>query len=98
MRCGRNPGATSSPTTNDWTTAKEPEGYVWGTNWSLAYPGIRAIRDSAQAAEWSRKLGKQMYETTLETDRFFLRLIFHSLRSRKISDRSDTVSQVIHPL
>ena len=54
-----------------WTTAKEPDGDVRGTNWSLAYPGIRAIRNSAQAAEWSRKLGKQKYETTLEADRFF---------------------------
>jgi hypothetical protein len=81
-----------------WTSAKEPEGYVWGTNWSLAYPGIRAVRDSATAAEWSRRLGKEMFEATLETDRFFLRLIFHSIRSRKISDKSGTISQVIHPL
>lgn len=21
-----------------WVSAKEPDGYVWGTNWSLAYP------------------------------------------------------------
>jgi hypothetical protein len=34
-----------------WTSAKEPDGYVWGTKWSLAYPGIRAIRDSCQASE-----------------------------------------------
>src|SRR5712664_3502834 len=81
-----------------WTSAKEPDGYVWGTNWSLAYPGIRAIRDSAQAAEWSRRLGKQMFETTLETDRFFLRLIFHSIRARKIGEMSGTISRIIIPL
>ena len=81
-----------------WVSAKEPDGYVWGTNWSLAYPGIRAIRDSAQAAEWSRRLGKPVFETTLETDRFFLRLIFHSIRSRKIDDRFDTVCHVVHPI
>ena len=81
-----------------WTSAKEPDGYVWGTNWSLAYPGIRAVRDSVEAAEWSRRLGKQMYETTLETDRFFLRLIFHSVRSRKISEKSETISRAIHRL
>jgi hypothetical protein len=49
----------------------EPDGYVWGTNWSVAYPGLRAVPDSAQAAEWSRRLGKQMFEATLATDRFF---------------------------
>jgi len=81
-----------------WVSAGEPEGYVWGTNWSLAYPGIRAIPDSANAVEWRRRLGRPMFEATLETDRFFLRLIFHSIRSRKINDRFDTVSQGMVPL
>src|ERR1700722_11725978 len=81
-----------------WVEAKEPEGYVWGTNWSLAYPGFIAIRDSANAAEWSRRLGKPMFEATLETDCFFLRLIFYSIHSRKTADKSDTVSQVVVPL
>jgi hypothetical protein len=83
---------------NRWINAGEPGGYVWGTSWSLAYPGIRANRDSAEAAEWSRRIGKPMYETTLETDLFFLRLIFHSIRTRKVGDSADTVSQVIVPL
>jgi hypothetical protein len=81
-----------------WITAKQPDGYVWGTNWSLAYPGLRAVPDSAQAANWSRRLGKEMFEATLATDRFSLRLIFHSLRWRKISDKSETVSKVVIPL
>jgi|SRR5579864_6299378 len=80
-----------------WTSAHEPEGYVWGTNWSLAYPGLRAVPESAQAAEWSGRLGKEMFEGTLETDRFILRLIFHSLRSRKISEDVQTISQGMHP-
>src|SRR5216683_5457042 len=58
-----------------------------GTNWSLAYPGIRATRDSVQAAEWSRRLDKQMFKISLETDRFFLRLVFHSIRSRKVAEK-----------
>jgi hypothetical protein len=77
-----------------WTGAKEPAGYVWGTNWSNAYPGFRAVTDSVDAAAWSRRLGKPMFETTLETDRFLLRLVFHSLHSRKLNDRTDTISQV----
>jgi len=39
-----------------------------------------------------------MFEITLETDRFFLRLIFHSIHSRKLSDRSQTISQAVFPL
>ena len=82
----------------EWIRAKEPDGYLWGTNHSFAFPGIQAIRDSAIAAEWSRRLGKEMFEVTLETDLFFLRLIFHSIRSRKMNEKTDTVDQVIIPL
>jgi hypothetical protein len=81
-----------------WSGAGEPEGYVWGTNWSNAYPGLHAVRGSVRAVEWSGRLGKPMFETTLETDRFFLRLIFHSLRVRKISEKTDTISQIHHRL
>jgi hypothetical protein len=81
-----------------WTSAGEPDGYVWGTNWSVAYPGFRAALESAQAAEWSRRLGKQMFEITLETDRLFLRLVFHSIHSRRTSEKHETISQVIHRL
>jgi hypothetical protein len=81
-----------------WVNAKEPGGYVWGVNWSSAYPGIQAIRESVLASEWSGRLGKEMFEVTLETELFFLRLIFHSIRSRKISNKTDTISQVIVPL
>ena len=76
---------------------REPEGYVWGTNWSLADPGFQAVPDSARAARWSRRLGQQTFLTTLGTDRFLLRLVYHSIRSRKTSEEHDTVSQVIHP-
>ena len=78
-----------------WTSAKEPEGYVWGTNWSLAYPGITVIHDSPSAGEWGKRLGKQMFEVTLETDRFLLRLIFHSVRWQKVSEKCGTISQAI---
>jgi hypothetical protein len=81
-----------------WLDAKEPGGYVWGANCSFAYPGIQAFHKSALASEWSRRLGKEIFEVTLETDLFFLRLIFHSIHWRKISDKTDTVSQVIVPL
>jgi hypothetical protein len=81
-----------------WTGAGEPDGYVWGTNWSLVYPGLPAVPDSAEAADWSKRLSKQMFETTLATDRFSLRLIFHSVRSRKTSDEYKTISQVLRRL
>lgn len=81
-----------------WRSSCEPEGYVWGTNWSNAYPGITAVEESTIAKEWEGRLGKSMYEITLETDRFFLRLIFHSIKSEKISDDTSTISKVTIPL
>jgi hypothetical protein len=41
-----------------WTRAGEPDGHVWGTNCSLAYPGLRAVLDSGEAASWTRRIGK----------------------------------------
>ena len=81
-----------------WEAAGEPSGYVWGTNWSLAYPGLTVERNSRRAKSWSRRLGRPMFEVTLETDRFWLRLLFHGLNWRKIDDRTEPVSRVVIPL
>lgn len=82
----------------DWELSKDMEGYIWGTNWSLAYPGITALIDDEEAAKWGRQIGRPMYAATLETDRFNLRLIFHSLRSEMVADDTSLIKQVIHPL
>ena len=81
-----------------WQEAGEPEGYVWGTEWSMAYQGLTAIEDSELAREWTERLQRPMFELTLETDRFFLKAIFHSVRSRKLNDSTSLVSRVIIPL
>lgn len=81
-----------------WLNAGEPDGYVWGANWSNAYPGLAAVEPSTVAAEWSERLGKPMHEATLETEQFLLRLVFHSIRSRKLSDDVGVISQTIFPL
>ena len=80
-----------------WLAAGEPDGYVWGTNWSLAFPGLVAVRESKEAADWARRVGHEMYEATLESDRVFLSLVFHSIRSRRLNDDSSTVDHVIIP-
>ncbi len=81
-----------------WLGAGEPDGYVWGTCWSLAWPGIRAIEPSAKAADWANRLRSPMYEAEIETDRFRINLIFNSLRWAKVSDETSTVSSVVIPL
>lgn len=81
-----------------WEAAGSPEGYVWGANWSLAYPGIKAIEPSAIADDWSQRLGHPMYEAELTTNQFRLALVFHEIRTQRIDDRTDLISQVIIPL
>jgi hypothetical protein len=80
-----------------WRSAGEPSGFVWGTNWSMAYPGIEAPEDSVEAANWTRRLGKQMHAMSLETERFRIALVFHDVRVRRVSDDTGTVSQAIIP-
>lgn len=82
----------------DYEASKDMDGYVWGTNWSLAYPGITAIIDDDEAEAWAQRVGHPMYAATLETDRFTLRLIFHSIRSEMRAEDTSLVKQVIHPL
>jgi len=81
-----------------WEAAGEPDGYVFGTNWSLAYSGFSAVNDSALAAEWASKVGYPMFAANLQTDRFNLTLIFHDARLEQLGAETSTVSQVVHPL
>ncbi|WP_148041381.1 YxiG-like protein [Rufibacter immobilis] len=81
-----------------WEKHKEPDGFVWGTNWSLAYPGFEEIKDSEKANDWSKRLGKQMKESKLETNSFEITLIHEEWNLKKINDSSSLIRQVIIPL
>ena len=80
-----------------WERAGEPEGYVWGVNWSLAYPGLRAIVPSAKADMWGHRFGRPMYEAELATNQFTLRLVFHDIRTERLDDHTDLISRVMIP-
>jgi hypothetical protein len=81
-----------------WEAAGTPDGYVWGSNWSLAYPGLDAPDNNPVAEAWTARLGRQMYAASVETDRFKLTIIFHSARARKLSDDCSVVGSVLNPL
>jgi hypothetical protein len=80
-----------------WRAAGEPSGYVWGVNYSDAYPGPKYIHDSSLAAEWSRRLGKLMHEVVIETNGHNVRIIFHDVSIRKIA-RGDPRTRELEPL
>jgi hypothetical protein len=80
-----------------WQAAGEPEGYVFGTGWSLAWPGMSNLQATAEAQDWSRRLQRPMQSVTIETDRFRMSLVFSEVRHRKLSDETGVVRQsVIH--
>ena len=81
-----------------WIAAGEPKGYVWGVNWSMAYPGPSYVPDSPRAAEWSARLGQVMHEAIIETNAFRLRLVFHSLSVERTGDEVSVYDQVTIPL
>jgi hypothetical protein len=81
-----------------WEAAGKPDGYVWGTNWSLAYPGLDVPDNDPIAARWSQRLGKPMFSVAIETDRFRLSIVFHDVRTRKLSEDDSTIRQVLIPL
>jgi hypothetical protein len=81
-----------------WQASGEPEGYVFGTDWSLAYPGIETLPASPNAEDWSRRLQRPMCSASIETDRFRISLIFSDVRHRKLSDEIGVVRKVLLPL
>jgi hypothetical protein len=78
-----------------WTASGEPEGYVFGTDWSLAYPGISILFGSPEAQDWSRRLQRPMYSASVTTDRFCISLVFSEARHRKLSEEVGVVRQVV---
>ena len=72
---------------NEWLAAGEPDGWVWGTCWSGAYPGLRYIDNSPRAKELSERIGKQMHEVIIETDAFDIWIVFYDFTVTKLNDR-----------
>ena len=77
-----------------WEKAGAPEGFVWGTNWSMAYPGPTYVENSPLAKEWTSRLGHPMHEAVIETEAFKLQLVFHDLRSERTGDHVSVYDKV----
>ena len=81
-----------------WEKNNEPEGFVWGTNWSLAYPGFKEIINSEKAKIWSEKLGKKMKEVNLQANSFEINLIYEKWSLEKINDNTSLIKKVMLPI
>ena len=65
------------------------EGYVWGVNWSLLYPGWRLVVPSATARQWTERLGIPFHEMHIETNVQRIALIFSGLVVTRLADHLD---------
>lgn len=82
----------------EWERVGNPDGYVWGTCWSLAYPGQTVTVTSARAEEWSMRVGRSMVELNVETDRLALMLVFHQVHVKKLNDERGLIDRATIPL
>ena len=81
-----------------WLAAGEPQGFIFGTNWSLAYPGISAPAANPDAEAWAKRLGRPMHAVEIETERFLIFLVFADAKLKTISADLSTIRQTIVPL
>jgi hypothetical protein len=81
-----------------WEAAGEPDGYVFGSHFSLAYPGISVPDQSPKAEAWSTRLGRPVHAVSIETDRFFISIVFSEARLRRLSNEAPTASKLIVPI
>lgn len=82
----------------DYERAQDLRGYVWGTNWSMAYPGLTLLEGDPDVQHWSETLGREMHGALLETDRFKLKAVFSDARSESISGETDPMNKVMFPI
>ncbi len=81
----------------EWIQAGEPEGFVWGTQWSMAYPGLTYLEGSALANHWSGRLQMPMHEVNIETEAFSLNLVFHDVFVRRLGNEVSIIDKAIIP-
>jgi len=63
----------------DYDQGVELDGYVWGVKWQCIYPGMRLVKDSRDASEWSERIDLPLYQALIETNGHNIDLIFSGL-------------------
>ena len=55
------------------------DGYVWGVNWQVLYPGMALVSPSARAQRWAEKVGIEFHEIRIEANAHRITLVFSDL-------------------
>ena len=81
-----------------WEAAGKPDGYLWGVNFSNAYPGMEYVADSLLAKEWTERLGQVMHEVQILTNGHNLTIIFHDVEVKEIAEADPVTRETMIPL
>ena len=68
----------------DYDRGKDLDGYVWGTQWQVLYPGAEIIEESTWASHWTSVLERDFHEVRVETNGHNLTLIFSELEVTQV--------------
>jgi hypothetical protein len=82
----------------DYPDKKEPSGFIWGVRYSTAYPGLKYLDDGERAQYWSHLMDRKMHEVILETEAFYLRLVFADMRYALLGYEPEVVLEKNYPL
>lgn len=63
----------------DYETGVDLDGYVWGVNWQVLYPGMKLLPPSPETEKWSAGVGIPFHEAVIETNGHNISLVFSDL-------------------
>ncbi|MEO9325616.1 hypothetical protein ABFT23_19145 [Nocardioides sp. C4-1] len=63
------------------------DGYVWGVEWQVLYPGLTLLDRSDDAERWAAEVGITFHEAQVATNGHDLRLVFSDLVVAEVEPR-----------
>jgi hypothetical protein len=69
----------------DYETAREADGYLWGSKWQIISPGGTVVADSDRARKWADAVGIDFSEVRLELNAHDLSLVFSDLAITEVA-------------
>ncbi|TKK80637.1 hypothetical protein FDA94_35895 [Herbidospora galbida] len=67
-----------------YQTGVDLDGYVWGVDWQLLYPGATLVTDSPTAQRWAAAVGIDFHEVRIQTNAHDLTLVFSDLKIEEL--------------
>jgi hypothetical protein len=83
----------------DYPNKPDPDGFIWGVRFAETWVGgLEYIDDGERARHWSNIIGRKMHEVTIETNAYFLRLVFADIRYSFLGHEPDVKLPKDYPL